>query len=76
MNVIMDATRSLTELVTNNLAKIDGIKRMKFNYYITKSMKLDDPNFVPAFNKEWEHLQNEEDFNYRWLRLYWSAYNS
>ena len=58
----MDATRSLTELVTNNLAKIDGIRRMKFNYYIEKSMKLDDPSFVPEFDKEWERLQNEEDF--------------
>ena len=62
VNVIMDATRSLTELVTNNLAKIDGIRRMKFNYYIKKSMKLDDPNFVPEFDKEWERLQHEEDF--------------
>jgi hypothetical protein len=59
---LMDASRSLTEIVTNNLAKFNDIKRMKFNYKITKPMNLDDTNFVKEFDKEWEILKSGEDF--------------
>ncbi|CAF1645858.1 unnamed protein product, partial [Didymodactylos carnosus] len=38
IDTLMEATRSLIEIVTNNLAKFSDIKRMKFNFEITKSM--------------------------------------
>ncbi len=58
----MDATRSLTEIVTSNLAKFNNMRRMKFNYKLKESMELDDPKFVQKFNTEWKSLKTEEDF--------------
>jgi predicted acylesterase/phospholipase RssA len=62
VNTLMDATRSLTEMITNNLAKFNDIKRMKFNFILSESMSLDDPNFVQTFDNEWKILKNEDDF--------------
>ena len=62
VNTLMDATRSLTEIVTDNLAKFNDIKRMKFNYKITESMSLDDVSFVQKFDDEWKNLKNGNDF--------------
>ncbi|CAF0890808.1 unnamed protein product [Didymodactylos carnosus] len=62
VNTLMEATRSFTEIITNNLAKFNDIKRMKFNFRLKKSMPLDDPSFVYEFDKEWKILKNGEDF--------------
>ena len=62
VNTLMDATRSLTEIIAGNLAKFNNIRRMKLNYKIIEAMDLDDPNFVPVFDDEWKRLKNEEDF--------------
>ncbi len=62
VNMLMDATRSLTEVISSNLAKFDNMKRMKFNYKLTQAMSLDDANFVKQFDEEWEILKNEDDF--------------
>jgi len=62
VNTLMDATRSLTEIVTSNLAKFNNMRRMKFNYKLKESMELDDPKFVQKFNTEWKSLKTEEDF--------------
>ncbi|CAF0927023.1 unnamed protein product [Didymodactylos carnosus] len=62
ITTLMEATRSFTEIITNNLAKFNDIKRMKFNFRIKRSMALDDPSFVYEFDKEWKILKNGEDF--------------
>ncbi|CAF1573423.1 unnamed protein product [Rotaria sp. Silwood1] len=62
VNTLMDATRSLTEIITNNLAKFNNIKRMKFNYKIAQSMSLDDPSFVTKFDDDWKNLQKGDDY--------------
>ncbi|CAF0927057.1 unnamed protein product [Didymodactylos carnosus] len=62
VNTLMEATRSFTEIITNDLTKSNNIKRMKFNFRIKKSMELDDPNFIYEFDKEWKFLKNGEDF--------------
>ena len=62
VNTLMDATRSLTEIIGGNLAKFDNIRRMKLNYKIVEAMELDDPTFVDVFNEEWNRLKNEPDF--------------
>lgn len=58
INTLMDATRSLTETVVNNLAKFSNIRRMKFNYKLEKSMDLDDPTFPSKLDDEWEKSHN------------------
>ncbi len=72
VNTLMDATRSITEIVTNNLAKFNDMRRMKFNYRITKSMDLDDAKFVRKFDEEWENLKDGEDF--RALLYFYETY--
>ncbi|CAF1143703.1 unnamed protein product [Didymodactylos carnosus] len=62
VNTLMEATRSFTETITNDLTKSNDIKRMKFNFRIKKSMELDDPNFIYEFDKEWKFFKNGEDF--------------
>ena len=62
VNTLMDATRSLTEIIANNLAKFHNIKRMKFNYRITQPMSLDDPTFASKFDEEWKTLKSGDDF--------------
>ena len=62
INILMDATRSSTEIMGNNLAKFNNIRRMKFNYRIIESMSLDDPTFIQKFNDEWESLKTGDDF--------------
>lgn len=62
VNTLMDATRSLTELIGSNLAKLRNVRRMKLNYKITRPMALDDRGFVEIFNREWEVLKKEDDF--------------
>ncbi|CAF1086086.1 unnamed protein product [Didymodactylos carnosus] len=62
VNTFLEATRSFTEIITNNLSKASDIKRMKFNFRIKKPMELDDPSFIDEFDKEWKFLQNGEDF--------------
>jgi hypothetical protein len=62
VNMLMDATRSLTEVITSNLAKFDNMKRMKFNYKLKEAMSLDDANFVKIFDEEWESLKHGDDF--------------
>ncbi|CAF1144515.1 unnamed protein product [Didymodactylos carnosus] len=56
INTLMEATRSLTETITNNLAKFGNVRRMKFNFEITKYMNLDDPLFITTFDQEWDEL--------------------
>ncbi|CAF1504718.1 unnamed protein product [Adineta ricciae] len=58
VNTLMDATRSLTETVVNDLAKFNNIRRMKFNYKLKISMELDDPKFPAMFDDEWEKFVN------------------
>jgi hypothetical protein len=58
----MDATRSCTEIIANNLPKLNNIRRMKFNYRILESMNLDDPQFIQRFDQEWETLKTGDDF--------------
>jgi len=62
INILMDATRSSTEIMANNLVNFNNIRRMKFNYRILESMSLDDPQFIERFDQEWESLRNEPDF--------------
>ncbi|UJR18475.1 hypothetical protein I4U23_005381 [Adineta vaga] len=62
VNILMDATRSLTETVMNNLAKFNNIRRMKFNYKIIEPMSLDEPKFIGEFDKAWETLKTGDDF--------------
>lgn len=58
----MDAPRSFIETIASNLAKFNDMKRMKLNYKLTKSMDLDDGNFVQEFDAEWQTLKSKEDF--------------
>jgi hypothetical protein len=58
--------------MSNDLAKFDDIKRMKFNYKITKPMNIDDTNFIPEFDKEWKILKSGED--YKALDYFYSNY--
>jgi hypothetical protein len=62
VNTLMDATRSFTEIISSNLAKFNNMRRMKLNYQITEPLALDDPKFIQIFDKEWEHLKNEQDY--------------
>jgi hypothetical protein len=62
INTLMQATCSLTEVISNNLAKFDYIKRMKFNYELKRAMSLDDPNFVKIFDEAWKTLKTEDNF--------------
>lgn len=62
INTLMDATRSLTEVFANNLAKFNNMKRMKFNYRLAESLNLDDPCFVKRFDDEWKTLQKGDDY--------------
>ncbi|CAF5001242.1 unnamed protein product, partial [Rotaria sp. Silwood1] len=58
IDALMDATRSLTETIMNNLAKSSHIKRMKFNYKLTQPLNLDDLNFPSTFDREWDKLRD------------------
>ena len=62
INTLMDATRSMTEIFANNLAKFNNMKRMKFNYKLSESLNLDDPDFVQRFDNEWKTLQRGDDY--------------
>jgi len=62
VNTSMEATCSLTEVISNNLSKLNNMIRMKFNYKLTKSLSLDDANFIKIFDEEWKELKKKEDF--------------
>lgn len=62
INTLMQATSSLTEVISSNIAKLNNIKRIKFNYTLTRAMSLDDADFVKRFDNEWDDLKNGEDF--------------
>jgi len=62
INTLMQATSSLTEVISSNIAKLNNIKRIKFNYTLTRAMSLDDADFVKRFDNEWDYLKNGEDF--------------
>ncbi|CAF1057886.1 unnamed protein product [Adineta steineri] len=73
VNVFMDGTRSLTETITNNLAKFDSIKRIKFNYKLTESMELDDPTFAVKFNAAWD-AKLKDGHDYKTLLFFYKKY--
>jgi hypothetical protein len=57
-----------------NLAQFPNMKRIKFNYQLSKPMGLDDTNFVDIFNTEWEALQDQDDFEA--LKTFYKKYFS
>ncbi|CAF1134996.1 unnamed protein product [Didymodactylos carnosus] len=64
-NTLMDATGNFTEKVTTNLATMMSIRRMRFNFKMTKPMALDNDEFIKKFDKEWENvLENEREDKY------------
>jgi patatin-like phospholipase/acyl hydrolase len=72
IDTLMDATRSLTETITKNLAKLDDIKRMRFNYKLTQPLNLDDSDFPSKFDQEWETLKQGPD--YKALCYFYTTY--
>jgi len=62
VNTLMEATCGLTEHISSNLAKLNNIKRIKFNHKLIEPMSLDDVNFIKKFDEEWEDLKEKEDF--------------
>ncbi|CAF0805872.1 unnamed protein product [Adineta steineri] len=61
INTLMTATCSLTEIISNNVAKSSTVKRMKFNYKLKTDIAMDNTDFPKIFDKEWDKLKQAED---------------
>lgn len=72
VNTLLDATRSFTEIIGSNLAKVNDMRRMKLNYNIVKPMAIDDFSFVQVFDQEWKHLK--DDYDYKAFVYFYNTY--
>ncbi len=63
LNTVLEANRSLTETISEGLARFQRIRRIKFNIALVKPPELDDFDFVKDLDAKdvWEKIKESDD---------------